>query len=169
MVYDIVLLPVTILFILSGLGLFYYAIKLNQKFPLEHNFANSITTFFLWVIAGLIYPFYLSIHNLNFKLFQILSIFCICIFTPFLVFLILFYQHHVVSRKNPDIRKRRDLNNFLKNFDMKEDDSLQQDSNKIKTDLHRKALHLFPAGIIIILWIFAVYIWDVLWNVDEVW
>ena len=164
MVYDIVLLPVTFLFIFSGLGLFYYAIKLNKKFPHEHNFANSIMTFFLWIIAGLIYPFYLSIHNLNFKLFQILSIFSICIFTPFLVFLISFYQHRMLSR-NPNIRKRRNINNFLKNFD----DSLQEDHNKIKTDLHRKALHLFPAGIIIILWIFAVYIWDVLWNVDEVW
>jgi dolichol kinase len=75
----------------------------------------------------------------------------------------------VVLRKNPDIKTRRDFNNFLKKFDKKEEDSHEQVRSKIKTDLHRKALHLFPAGIIIILWIFAVYIWNVLWNVDEVW
>lgn len=169
MFYDIVLLPVTFLFIFSGLGLFYYAIKLNQRFPQEHNFVNCIMTFFLWVIAGLIYPFYLSMANPHFKLFQILSILNICIFTPCLVFLILFYQHRVVLRNNPDIKIRRDFKNFLKKFDMREEDPSEQNYNKIKTDLHRKALHLFPAGLIIVLWIFAVYIWDGLWNADEVW
>ncbi len=54
-------------------------------------------------------------------------------------------------------------------FDMEEEDSHRQNYNKIKTDLHRKALHLLPAGVIIVLWIFAVYIWDGLWNADEIW
>ena len=166
MVYDIVLLPVTFLFIFSGFGLFYYAIELKKKFPLEHNFVNCIMAFCLWIVAGLIYPFYLSMVNPHFRLFQILSISFICIFIPCLVFLIIFYQHRVVLRKNPDIRRRRDFENFLKKFDAKDDD---QNYNKIKTDLHRKALHLFPAGAIILLWVFAVYIWDGLWNAGEVW
>jgi len=169
MVYDIVLLPVTILFIFSGFGLFYYAIKLNQKFPKEHNFINCILTFFLWIIAGLIYPLYLSIGNPHFRLFQILSMFFICIITPFLIFLILFYQHRVVLRNDPDIKERRNIKSFLNKFDKQEDDLNSLRSHKIKKDIHRKALHLFPAGIIIFLWIFAVYIWDGLWNADEVW
>lgn len=169
MIYDIVLLPVSILFIFNGFGLFYYGVKLNKKFPKEHNFINCILTFFLWIIAGLIYPLYLSIGNPHFKLFQILSIFFICIFTPFLIFLILFYQHRVVLRNNPDIKERRNIKEFLIRFDKQEDDLNRLRSHKIKTDIHRKALHLFPAGIIIFLWIFAVYIWDGLWNADEVW
>ncbi len=169
MVYDIVLLPVTILFIFSGFGLFYYAIKLNQKFPKEHNFINCILTFFLWIIAGLIYPLYLSLSNPHFRLFQILSMFFICIITPFLIFLILFFQHQVVLRNDPDLKERRNIKSFLNKFDKQEDDLNSLRSHKIKTDIHRKALHLFPAGIIIFLWIFAVYIWDGLWKADEVW
>lgn len=169
MVYDIVLLPVTILFVLSGLGLLYYAIKLKQKFPNEHNLINCILTFFLWIIAGIIYPFYLSTDNQNFKLFQILSLFFICIFTPCLIFLILFYQHHVVLRNNPDVKGRREFKNFLIKFDNQITDSSRKKINKIKTDLHRKVLHLFPAGVIILLWIFAVYVWEGIWKADEVW
>lgn len=169
MAYDILLLPVTILFISSGLGLLYYAIKLNQKFPNEHNFLNCILTFFLWIISGLIYPLYLSIDNSYFRLFQILSIFFICIFTPFLIFLILFYQHRIVLRNNPDIKEKRNFKEFLIRFDKQEDDLNSLKSHKIRTDIHRKALHVFPAGIIIFLWIFAIYIWDGLWNADEVW
>jgi dolichol kinase len=74
-----------------------------------------------------------------------------------------------VLRNNPYIKTRRDFKNFLKKFDMKEEDLTRQNYNKIRTDLHRKVLHLFPAGAIIILWIFAIFIWDGLWNADEIW
>ncbi len=169
MAYNILLLPVTILFISCGSGLLYYAIKLNHKFPIEHNFINCILTFFLWIVAGLIYPLYLSIGNHNFCFFQILSMFFICIFTPFLIFLILFYQHRVVQRNIPDIKGKRNIENFLNKFRENEENMNNLISQKIKTDIHRKALHLFPAGIIIFLWIFAVYIWDGLLNAGEVW
>jgi dolichol kinase len=169
MAYDIVLLPVTILFISCGSGLLYYAIKLNKKFPKEHNFINCILTFFLWIIAGLMYPLYLSIGNQHFRLFQILSMFFICIFTPFLLFLILFYQYRVVLRNNPDIKENRSIENFLDKFRENKENLNNLRSQKIKTDIHRKALHLFPAGIIILLWIFAINIWDGLWNADEEW
>lgn len=169
MSYDIVLWPVTILFITSGFGLLYYAIKLSQKFPMEHNFINCIITFFLWIVAGLIYPLYLSTGNQNFRFFQILSMFFICIFTPFLIFLILFYQDRIVLRCNPEIKERRNIENFLNKFRENEETLKNLRSQKIKTDIHRKALHLFPAGIIILLWIFAIYIWDGFWNADKVW
>ncbi|MFW9882076.1 MAG: hypothetical protein ACFFG0_54120 [Candidatus Thorarchaeota archaeon] len=72
-------------------------------------------------------------------------------------------------KQSPDIKDRRNFRNFLVKFYKQEDDLNSIRSQKIKTDIHRKALHLFPAGIIILLWIFAVNIWDGLWNADNVW
>ncbi|MFX0080697.1 MAG: hypothetical protein ACFE94_02995 [Candidatus Hodarchaeota archaeon] len=83
--------------------------------------------------------------------------------------MILFYQHRIVLRNNPDIKEKRNFKEFLIRFDKQEDDLNSLKSHKIRTDIHRKALHVFPAGIIIFLWIFAIYIWDGLWNADEVW
>ncbi|MHA2281687.1 MAG: hypothetical protein ACXAC5_12640 [Promethearchaeota archaeon] len=167
--YDIVSLPVTILFILSGSGLFYYAIRLNQKYPLDHNFINSVLTFLLWITAGIIYPLFFSAYNPNIRFFQMLSTFFICIFTPSLIFLILYYQYKCVVKKHPDIREKRNIETFLKIFDLKESHNSNQRSQRLKTDIHRKALHIFPAGIVILLWIFAVYIWDDIWNANIAW
>ncbi|MFW9825582.1 MAG: hypothetical protein ACFFE4_21750, partial [Candidatus Thorarchaeota archaeon] len=163
--YDLISLPVTILFIICGSGLFYYAIILNQKFPLDHNFTNSILTFILWITAGVIYPLFFSTYNPNIIFFQILSTFFICFFTPGLIFLILFYQNQIVIKKHPDIREKRNFESFLRNSDQGSDTRQQ----KLRTDVHRKILHLVPAGIVILLWVFAVYIWDYLWNANVVW
>ncbi|TFF90363.1 MAG: hypothetical protein EU548_03360, partial [Promethearchaeota archaeon] len=38
-----------------------------------------------------------------------------------------------------------------------------------KVDFKRKLLHLFPASVIIILWVFSVYIWEGIWNANIVW
>jgi len=167
--YDIISLPVTILFILSGTGLFYYAIRLNQKYPSEHNFINSVLTFFLWVIAGIIYPFFFSAYNPNIRFFQMLSTFIICIFTPSLILLILLYQYKFVVKKHPDIKEKRNINTFLMKFDQKDNQNSDTRSQRLRTDIHRKALHLFPAGVVILLWVFAVYIWDDIWNANLVW
>ncbi|MFX1525661.1 MAG: hypothetical protein ACFFCC_19295 [Promethearchaeota archaeon] len=163
--YDIISLPVTILFIICGSGLFYYAFKLTQKFSSEHNFTNSVLTYILWITAGVIYPFFFSASNPNITFFQILSTFFICIFTPGLIFLILFYQLQFVIKRHPDIREKRNIESFLKNFNQISNVRRQ----KLTTDAHRKLLHLIPAGIVILLWVFAVYIWDDLWNSDMTW
>jgi dolichol kinase len=167
--YDIVSLPVTILFILSGSGLFYYAIRLNQKYPMEHNFNNSVLTFLLWITAGIIYPLFFSAYNPNIRFFQILSTFFICVFTPSLIILILFYQYKFVVKKQPDIREKRNIRVFLKTFNQEKRQDSDARSQNLRTDVHRKVLHLFPAGIVILLWIFAVYIWDDIWNANMVW
>ena len=168
MFFNIISLPVTILFIVVGCGLLYYAIKLKKKFTEEHNFISSILTFLLWITAGLVYPLFFLTNNLNLRFFQTLSTLFICIFTPGIIFLILYYQYKYVVKINPDIKSRRNLETFLKNYNNRSEISDQKTSD-IKTDLHRKALHLFPAGIIILLWIFANYIWDGLWNADDLW
>ncbi len=165
--YDIISLPVTILFLLTGSGLFYYAIKLNQKYPQEHNFINSIFTFLLWIIAGIVYPLFFSAYNPNIRYFQMLSTFFICLFTPSLIFSILIYQYKFVVKKHPEIREKRNIETFLSKF-KKNNQKSDERSLKLRTDIHRKALHFFPAGMIIFLWIFAVYIWDDLWQSDLV-
>ncbi|MHA2035861.1 MAG: hypothetical protein ACW98X_05470 [Promethearchaeota archaeon] len=167
--FDIVSLPVTILFILSGSGLFYYAIRLNQKYPLDHNIINSVLTFLLWVLAGVAYPFFFSDYNPNMKFFQTLSTFFICIFSPSLIILIFFYQYNFVAKKHPDIIEKRNIETFLKTFDQSNNQDFEKKSQKLRTDIHRKLLHLIPAGLVIFLWIFAVYIWSGLWNANIVW
>ena len=153
--YDIISLPVTILFILSGSGLFYYAIRLNQKYPTEHNFINSILTYILWLTAGIIYPLFFSAYNPNIRFFQMLSTFFICIFTPSLIILILYYQYKFIVKKHPNLKEKRNIETFLRNFDQKNINNSDKRSHRLRTEIHRKALHLFPAGIVILLWIFA--------------
>ncbi|MHA1658260.1 MAG: hypothetical protein ACTSUT_03935 [Promethearchaeota archaeon] len=178
MAYNIITLPVSIIFIVTGFGQLFYAIKLNKKFPDQHEFHNSFIVFFLWIIAGLMYPFYISTDNASVVSFQALSMFFICVVTPIIIFLILYYQHVFVIKKNPDIETIRGIGIFLKKFDIKNEQkentrtlSETKDirTRALKTDLHRKALHLFPAGVILLLWVFAVYIWDGVLNQNEIW
>jgi dolichol kinase len=136
---------------------------------MEHNFINSILTYFLWLTAGIIYPFFFSASNPKIRFFQMLSTFFICIFIPSLIFIILFYQYKLVVKKHPDIREKRNIETFLKNLDQKNRQNSNARSQRLRTDIHRKAFHLFPAGIVILLWIFAVYIWDERWNANIVW
>jgi dolichol kinase len=168
MAFNVITLPVVFLFIVNGFGQLYYAIKLKKKYPEEHNIINSYISFVLWIIAGLLYPFIYLTDNSRIRWFQALSTFFICIFTPGILFLILYYQYRVV-KKNPEIKKRRSFSFFRKEFNQKTNEGQDVKISKFKKDLYRKALHLFPASVIIILWIFAVYIWDGIWNADLIW
>ena len=101
--------------------------------------------------------------------FLALSVFFICIFTPCLIFFILFYQYRIVLGNNPNLRLERNIETFIKSFDEKQSRIKDGRSYDLKTDIHRKGLHLFPAGIIILLWIFAVYVWEGVWQANEIW
>lgn len=169
MVYNIITLPVTILFIACGVSLFFYAIKLRKNYPKEHDFQNSILTVILWIIAGLIYPFFFWSNQGNFMWYLALSTFLICIFTPSLIFLIFFYQYRFVLRNNPDLQLERNIETFINSFDEKQDRIKGGRSCDLKTDLHRKGLHLIPAGIVVLVWIFAVYVWEGMWKVNDIW
>ncbi len=168
MSFNIITLPVILLFVANGLAQLYYALKLKKKFPNEHNIKNSFIAFFLWSFAGLLYPFFYSTDNSNIRFFQAISTFFICIFTPILLFFILYYQYRLV-KKNPSLKEKREIKAFLKEYDEKNRNLEVTKTYTLKTDLHRKFLHLFAAGIIIILWYFAVYIWDGLWRGSQVW
>ncbi len=169
MVYNIITLPVTVLFISCGVSLLFYAIKLRENYPEEHRFQNSFLTVILWIVAGLIYPLFFWTNLGNIMWFLALSAFFICIFTPCLIFLILFYQYRNVLGNNPNLRLERNIETFIKNFDEKQNRIKGGRSCDLKTDIHRKGLHLFPAGIIILLWIFAVYVWEGVWKANEIW
>lgn len=165
MAFNIIVLPVVLLCIANGIGFLIYAIKLKKKFPQEHIIINSIIISILWILAGLLYPFIYPTDNSRIQWFQALSTLFICIITPGIIFLILYYQHRVIKR-NPEVKNTRDFDFFLQNYEQKR---LDEQKSKFKTDIYRKALHLFPAAVIILLWIFAVYIWAHMWNANKMW
>jgi len=169
MTWTYLLISVNVIFIANAFGQLYYAINLKKKFSKDHNFINSILTFILWIVAGLLYPFYFWPWSDELAFFGGLSIFFICIFTPLMIFLVLIYQYFVVIRKNSDIKQKRTIHLFLDRFDSEKNTRNQEDSHTLKIDVYRKALHLFPALVIILLWTFAVYIWDGVWNADLFW
>jgi len=122
------------------------------------------------MIAGILYPFYFSFNSSGILFFKILSVFFICIFTPILIGVILLYQYLFVVKKDSQIKKKKNIKIFLEHFE--KNVKLNNDNYKthsLKIDFYRKTLHLFPAGVIIILWTFSVYIWDGMWNADELW
>jgi len=167
--YNVITLPVTLIFIGNGFGQLFYSLKLKKQFPNEHNFKNFFLIFILWITAALCYPFFYSIDNSSIRWFQGLSNFFICIFTPLIIFLILLYQYLVVVRKDPNIKEKRNINKSIKEFDKKLENIEDLESYDLNIDLHRKALHLFPAGFIVLLWVFAIYVWEGIWHVDQIW
>jgi len=169
MVFTLITLPITILFIVMGLSQFYYAIKLKRRFPKEHNFYNSFIVVLLWIVSGIIYPFFYMEDNEHVRFHQSFSMNIICIYSFLLIFSILLYQHRVVLKDRPYLKQNRTLAKFLEKYELT---NINQNNNKsysLRTDFHRKLFHLIPAGVIIILWNFSVYIWEGVWHADQVW
>ncbi|MFO8019906.1 MAG: hypothetical protein R6U96_14875 [Promethearchaeia archaeon] len=164
MVNLLLTIPITVMFILNGFGQLYYGIKLKKQFTKQHNLHNTIFAMGLWITAGILYPFYYSTYNAQIAWLQSISLFCILGITPLMIFLILFYQYLLV-KKNPEIKNKRNINIFLENYDKRN----KGKKYTYKTDLHRKALHLFPASVILFILIFATHIWDGMWNQNLVW
>ena len=164
MALNLVTLAVTGLYFANAVGHLYYGNKLRKKYPGQHNFKDTILLSTIWIVAGIFFPLYYSVDNAIIRNFQNLSTFFICIFTPFMLFLILYYQRRK-TKKDPSVRERRTIENFVAEYDKKNADK----EITYKTDITRKALHLFPAGMILILWIFGVYIWEGMWNQHVIW
>ncbi|MFX1275041.1 MAG: hypothetical protein ACFFBP_17925 [Promethearchaeota archaeon] len=162
--YKLSTLPVTIVFILNGIGHLYYGYRLKKKFPEYHNFYDTIMLVCLWTVAGIFYPLYYLENNPILSGYLNICTLFICIFTPFIIFLILYYQKLKI-KKNSTVRDRRTVDKFIEDHDLKE----MNKTHSYKTDLTRKLLHLFPAVMIIFLWVFAVNIWGTLWNQGDKW
>jgi dolichol kinase len=168
MVFNLITLPITILFISIGFGQLYFAIKLKKKFPKEHVFINSFIVFGLWIISGILYPFFYPRDNEYVRFHQSFSMSIICIFAPLLVFLVLLYQSKVVLKDKPELRENRTIEKFLKKYEALNVNQINNKSYSLRTDFHRKIFHLLPGLIIVILRIFAINIWDGVWNADQI-
>ena len=166
MVFNLITLPITLLFILLGFGQLYFAIRLKKKFQKNHVFINSFIIFVLWIITGILYPFFYPRDNEFIRFHQSFSMTIICLFAPLLVLLILLYQLKVVLKDKPELRENRTIEKFLEKYDLMNVNQINNKSYSLRTDFHRKIFHLLPGLVIIILRIFAVEVWDGLWNAD---
>jgi len=167
MVFTIWTLPISILFISIGFSQLYFSIRLKNRFPEEHVFINSFVVFGLWIIAGILYPFFFQRDDEYGRFFQSLSMNIICIFAPLLVFLVLLYQYKIVLKDKPELKENRTISKFLEKYDLMNVNKINNKSYSLRTDFHRKIFHILPGLIIIILRIFAVEVWDGLWNADQ--
>ncbi|MFX1238699.1 MAG: diacylglycerol/polyprenol kinase family protein [Promethearchaeota archaeon] len=157
-------LPVSVLFIVNGVVHLFYGKKLNEKFEKEHNFYDTIVLLLLWIGAGIVYPFYFTVDKASIELYLCLGTLTICMLAPFIIFAILYYQKRKI-KKNPAIRERRTIEEFIKSYD----EENNNEEHSYKTDITRKALHLFPAALIIFIWVYSVNLWGNLWRQDLVW
>ncbi|TET02994.1 MAG: hypothetical protein E3J90_02270 [Promethearchaeota archaeon] len=133
-------------------------------FQKDHSFINSFIIVVLWIVSGILYPFFYPRDNEFVQFHQSFSMSIICLFAPLLVFLVLLYQYKVVLKDKPELKENRTIDNFLKKYNLVNDSK----SYSLRTDVRRKVFHLLPGLVIIILRIFAIDVWDGLWNADEV-
>ncbi|MFX1418192.1 MAG: hypothetical protein ACFE9N_04635 [Promethearchaeota archaeon] len=168
MVYNGLTLPVTLFYITNGFAHLYYALKLKKKYP-NHNFTNSFLIFILWIVAGVVYPLFFIRDTSHVRWFEGLALQIICVYAPLLVFFILYYQFQFILKKKPNLRDERTIDKFLDHFPLMDIKNLNNRKQALKTDIHRKLFHLLPAVIIIFLWLFAVHIWDAMWDADQFW
>ena len=168
MVFNLITLPITIFFIVLGFGQLFFAIKLKKKFQKDHSFINSFIIFVLWIISGILYPFFYPRDNQFVQFHQSFSMSIICLFAPLLVFLFLLYQSKIVLKDKPELRNNRTIEKFLKKYNQLNVNQINNKSYSLRTDVRRKVFHLLPGLVIIILRIFAIDVWDGLWNADEV-
>ena len=168
MVFNLITLPITIFFIVLGFCQLYFAIKLKKMFQKDHSFINSFIIVVLWIVSGILYPFFYPRDNEFIRFHQSFSMSIICLFAPLLVFLVLLYQYKVVLKDKPELKENRTIDNFLKKYNLMNVNQINNKSYSLRTDIRRKVFHLLPGLVIIILRIFAIDVWDGLWNADEV-
>ncbi|MHA2430582.1 MAG: hypothetical protein ACXACC_06045 [Promethearchaeota archaeon] len=158
MIFNVFTLSITILFIVNAFAQLYYAIKLRKKFKEKHNIINSVLVFLLWILAGILYPFFYIRDNAHTRWFQSLSMQIICIYAPLLILVILFYQRRFIIKNNKELKRERTIENFLEKMDSVYKGKSKNKNYPLITDLHRKAFHLIPVVVIIFLWLFAFFV-----------
>ena len=168
MVFNLITLPITLVFIVMGLSQLFFAIKLKRMFKKDHSFINSFIIVVLWIVTGILYPFFYPRDSEFVQFHQSFSMSIICLFAPLLVFLVLLYQYKIVLKDKPELKENRTIEKFLEKYDLININQINNKSYSLRTDVRRKVFHLLPGLVIIILRIFAIDVWDGLWNADEI-
>ena len=169
MVYNIFTIPVTLFFIANGLVQLYYGFKLKHRFPISHNFLNTVITCILWMLAGILYPLFFERDFFNIRYFEWLSMMIICIYAPLLIICILLYEYLFVIKRYPEKRKISNFKTFFSSFEDSNESFCEEGGHSFNTDLHRKIFHLLPAALIFFLWLFATNIWEGKWGANLFW
>jgi dolichol kinase len=166
---NIFTIPVMGLCFLNGILYYYYAYKLNKKYPDRHNFINSILIITLWFLAGILFPLFFPSDTANSLFFQGLAFQIICIYAPLLILTIVFFQYQFRIKPNKRLKSQRTIESFIRQYDLLNDEERFQKSHSFNIDLHRKAFHLIPAVVIIALWLFAINIWEGVLHANIIW
>jgi dolichol kinase len=172
MIIDIYILSVVLLTFANGFIHFYFAVKIRQKYPNESNFINSVVISILWIVAGVLYPFFFPIDNQFSRFYHMLGAQIICIYSYAVVLFLFVVQYIFRVWRHPGIKEERTIENFLKKFNERNEKKkldLKDKSHSISTDINRKLFHLIPPGVIIILWEFATHFWGNVFNQDVIW
>ncbi|MFX0069956.1 MAG: hypothetical protein ACFFAO_02600 [Candidatus Hermodarchaeota archaeon] len=145
-------LPVTIILSTFSIFTFYYTLK-NRKEKLEkHFFINEILIGFLFLLAGILFPFMIQVHspNLSQSTLNFLWIFTSSLLTIEMVILVyIIIKNMIISKKDPAIMAKRDYSEFCK--EIKENRIYD-----LKSDIGRKLLHLFTVFVIFFFWIIGI-------------
>jgi len=141
-------LPTSLIFIGYFILTLIYILK-NRKIKVEnHLFANELLIAFLFLLAGVSFPFIYRFHSPNLSqsslnyLWLFTSLF-LSIEMAVWVFTLIY--NTVISKRNPEIMAQRDYRNFCEEFNKKWVDDF-------KSELGRKFLHLFTCFVIFFFW-----------------
>jgi len=172
MVLNIYIISVVLLTFANGFAHFYFAVKIKNKFPKESKFLNSIIISILWIVAGVLFPFFFPIDDQFRQFYHILGAQIICIYSYAVVLFLFVVQYIFRVWRHPEIKEERTIENFIKKFNERNEKKkldLNKKSHSISTDINRKLFHLIPPGVLIILWEFAIYFWADVFNQDVIW
>ncbi|MHA1689687.1 MAG: hypothetical protein ACTSUN_10195 [Promethearchaeota archaeon] len=136
----------------------------------NYNLLNSLFIVVLWILGGLMYPYFYmeNDNNASIQFFQEISTLIICGFMPLIIFIILLYQLLKI-KKEPEIKKRRKMVIEMMVFKEPGNNVNISKDEKLRINIHRKILHLIPVAIILFCWIFSINIWQDLLNQNEIW
>ncbi len=168
MAYTIFLIPTVIFFVINGFGYLIYAIKLNKVFPKSQDFGNNIIIVAMWFFAGLSFPYLYTEEGLFANYFHFLMSIIVCVFAPVLIIAIVLYGYikFVESNNKTEV----DLQYEIFYQGMTERAVPEKRFNySLKVDIRRKSFHLLPVAVVIILWIFAVHVWDGFFHFNSFW
>lgn len=160
-------LPTSLIFIGYFILTLIYIIK-NRKIKIEnHLFANELLIAFLFLLAGILYPFMYSFYSptLSRNSLSFLWFFTSILFLAEIgALIIILLPNLIISKRDPEIMAQRDYSRFCAEFNENWIDDL-------KSELGRKFLHLFACFVIFFFWTLGIILNDLgvlsQWGLDN--